>query len=85
MAAKAQFQTLAFFILGAALMFSACNVNVKKNEQGQEKNVDIKTPFGEIHVDKGADVKDTGLPVYAGARVKQEDGGLRDQSGRGGI
>jgi len=72
MPAPVQVQKVALIILTAVFMFSACNVNVKKNEQGEDKNVDIKTPFGEIHVDKGADVKDTGLPVYAGARVKQK-------------
>jgi hypothetical protein len=58
----------------AIFVLSACSVNVKKNDQGEDKNVDIKTPFGEIHVDKGADVRDTGLPVYAGARVKPKTG-----------
>ncbi len=62
-----------FVALIAVFGLSACNVNVKKNDAGQEKNVDIKTPFGELHFDKGADVKDTGLPVYAGARLKQGD------------
>lgn len=60
-------------VLLALFTLSACSVNVKKNEEGQDKNVDIKTPFGEIHVDKGADVRDTGLPVYAGARLKHQD------------
>ena len=76
---QAHFHKVALVILAALFVFSACNVNVKKNEQGQEKNVDIKTPFGEIHVDKGADVKDTGLPVYAGARVKREDDDDHDE------
>lgn len=53
------------------LVLAACSVNVKKNNEGEDKNVDIKTPFAEIHVDKGADVRDTGLPVYAGAVPKQ--------------
>jgi hypothetical protein len=66
--------------LAAVSVLSACNVNVKKNEEGQDKNVDIKTPFGEIHVDKGADVKDTGLPVYAGARLKQSTGDNDEKS-----
>jgi hypothetical protein len=66
-------------ILVALFALSACNINVKKNEQGQDKNVDIKTPFGEIHVDKGADVKDTGLPLYAGARVKQKNENDNDE------
>jgi hypothetical protein len=73
MSAQLQLQRFALLILGALFALSACNVNVKKDDQGQDKNVDIKTPFGEIHVNKGADVKDTGLPVYAGARIKQED------------
>jgi len=62
----------AIIALVALFLFSACSVNVKKNEEGQDKNVDIKTPFAEIHVDKGADVRDTGLAVYAGARLKQD-------------
>lgn len=57
-----------------ALLVSSCNVNVKKDSQGDDKNVDIKTPFAEIHVDQGADVRDTGLPVYAGARLKPKRG-----------
>jgi len=60
-------------VIGVAALFvlAACSVNVKKNNEGEDKNVDIKTPFAEIHVDKGADVRDTGLPVYAGAKAKQ--------------
>ena len=56
--------------VAAAFLLCACSVNVKKNGEGEDKNVDIKTPFAEIHVDKGADVRDTGLPVYTGARIK---------------
>jgi hypothetical protein len=55
------------------LVLPACSVNVKKGEGGEDKKVDIETPFGGIHVDKGADVRDTGLAVYPGARVKQKD------------
>ena len=57
-----------------AFAVSSCSVNVKKDNQGEDKNVDIKTPFAEIHVDQGADVRDTGLPVYAGARLKPKSG-----------
>lgn len=54
----------------AVLILSGCSVNVKKGNDGEDKKVDIKTPFGEIHVDKAADARDTGLAVYAGARPK---------------
>ncbi len=48
----------------------ACSINVKKADNGEEKKVDIETPVGGIHVSKGADARDTGLPVYPGAKPK---------------
>ena len=62
-----------FLAAAALLLLPACSVNVKKDESGGDKKVDIETPFGGIHVDKAADVRDTGLDVYPGARVKQKD------------
>ena len=61
-------------ITAALLLLVACSVNVKKDNNGQDKNVDINTPFGGIHVNNSADVRDTGLPVYPGARVKPKNG-----------
>jgi hypothetical protein len=55
------------FTLWLALL--ACSVNVKDRETGNGK-VDISTPVGGIHVDENADARDTGLPVYPGARQK---------------
>jgi len=60
--------TLAFTAL---LALPACNVNVKKDSEGKEKNVDIETPMGSLHVAKDADVRDVGLSVYPGARKKE--------------
>ena len=34
----------------ALLALPGCNVNVKKDSEGKEKNVDIETPMGELHV-----------------------------------
>ena len=59
--------TLAF---SSVLFLPGCNVNVRKNAEGQEKKVDIETPFGALHVGKDADASDVGLPVYPGARRK---------------
>jgi hypothetical protein len=58
---------------GALLVLSACSINVKKNEAGEDKNVDIQTPIGGIHVSQEADARDTGLEVYPGAQAKQKD------------
>lgn len=51
---------------------TACSVNVKKDGSGEDKNVDINTPLGGIHVNTNADPRDTGLSVYAGARAKKK-------------
>lgn len=47
----------------------ACSVSVKDHD-GDNSKVDIQTPVGGIHVDEEANVKDTGLSVYPGARKK---------------
>jgi hypothetical protein len=58
------------FVIASILVLSACSVNVKKERNGEDKQVDIKTLAGGIHVSNDADVMDTGLTVYPGARVK---------------
>ena len=60
-------------MLSAMIALSACSLNVKKGENGDDKKVDIQTPLGGIHVDKDADARDTGLPVYPGARQKPKN------------
>lgn len=70
-------------IAGAALLLSiaGCNMSVKNDEAGGKKKVDIETPFGDLRVRNDADAKDTGLPVYPGAQVKQErDGKDKEQA-----
>lgn len=57
--------------LGAVLALPGCSVDVKKDSEGKDKNVDIETPVGGLHVTQGADVRDIGLPVYPGARRKE--------------
>ena len=64
----------------AALILPACSVNVKKEQNGEDKQVDIDTPVGGIHVSKGANVADVGLAVYPGARLKQDDSNGNDKS-----
>ncbi len=56
----------------------ACSVNVKKGENGEEKQVDIKTFAGGIHVNNDVDAADTGLAVYPGAQLKPHS---NDQDG----
>jgi hypothetical protein len=67
-------------LLLSVLLLSGCSVNVKKEQNGEDKQVDISTPVGGIHVGKGANVADVGLAVYPGARLKQKDSDGDDKS-----
>jgi hypothetical protein len=71
---------LIFVLADAFFLLTACSVNVKKDNEGHDKNVDIQTPFGGIHVNENADVRDTGLPVYPGARQKHKDDSGEEKS-----
>ncbi len=66
--------------LAALMVLSACSVNVKKEANGQDKQVDINTPVGGVHVSKQADVSDVGLAVYPGSRLKEKDSDGSDKS-----
>ncbi len=57
------------------LVVSACSVNVKKGENGEDKKVDIDTPIGHLHVSTTPDASDIGLPVFPGARLKEKGDG----------
>lgn len=66
--------------LAAFLLLPACSVNVQKEGNGQDKQVDIRTPVGGVHVSKQADVSEIGLAVYPGARLKEKDSDGDDKS-----
>ena len=59
----------------AAFFVLACSVNVKKEANGEDKQVDINTLVGGIHVSKGVDPAEVGLAVYPGARLKEKNAG----------
>jgi hypothetical protein len=66
--------------LVAFLSLPACDVNVKNEANGQDKQVDISTPIGGIHVNQQADASDVGLALYPGAHLKQKDSDGSDKS-----
>jgi hypothetical protein len=62
------------FVIGmvAALLLTGCTIKSNEGQDGKDKKVDIKTPFGNLKVDEGVDARDTGLPLYAGAKPYQK-------------
>ena len=65
-------------LMGACLLaagVTGCRVHVDKGANGEEKTVQVDTPFGGVHVNTDqVSASDLGLPVYPGAEpVKGED------------
>jgi hypothetical protein len=75
---KTRFSSQLSLILISAflLLFSSCDVDVKKSANGKNKDVKIDTPVARLHVSEDADASETGLPVYPGSRLapKKENG-----------
>lgn len=61
--------------IAAALLLSACSVNVRKDQNGEDKQVDIRSPLGGIHVSKAVNPEDVGIAVYPGATLKEKGNG----------
>jgi hypothetical protein len=51
-----------------------CTVPLSSQDSSSEnKNLDIRSSVGDLHVGADADAKKVGLPLYPGARVKSDD------------
>jgi hypothetical protein len=54
--------------LGLAAGLAGCRVNVDKGSNGEDKTVQVDTPFGGVHVNTDqTSAEDMGLPIYPGA------------------
>ena len=49
---------------------AGCRIHVDKDANGEDKNVQVDTPFGGIHVNSDqTTAADLGLPAYPGAQI----------------
>jgi hypothetical protein len=60
-------------VLAGLVMLTGCSV--QKEKDGSNEKVKIQTPVGGLNVDTNADVKDTGLAVYPGAKPNPKPSG----------
>jgi hypothetical protein len=69
-------QTVAALAMGLALAagMAGCRIQTEKGPNGEDKKVQIDTPFGGIHVNTDqTTAADLGLPVYPGATLAKND------------
>lgn len=64
----------------ALFWLAACSIHEQRSGDNKDKKVEIKTPFGDLKVNNQVDAKDTGLPVYPGARQAQNDNDQHDSN-----
>ena len=73
---RKRIQMVAGLVAGVALTaaIAGCRIRTEKDANGEEKNVQIDTPFGGLHVNTDqTTAADLGLPVYPGAEQVMAD------------
>src|ERR1700757_5194307 len=61
------------FAFALALSVSLALPSVAQDSDSQNKNFDVRSSVGDLHVGSDADARKAGLPLYPGARVKKDD------------
>lgn len=55
-------------------MAGCCTLSLRaQDSSSHDKNLDVRSPVGDLHVGADADAKKVGLPLYPGARLKSDD------------
>ncbi|MGC2450951.1 MAG: hypothetical protein WA477_25120 [Candidatus Sulfotelmatobacter sp.] len=63
-------RTLALLLaIGGCSVLALC----AQDSGSHDKNLDVRSPVGDLHVGADADARKVGLPLYPGARVKSDD------------
>jgi hypothetical protein len=56
-----------------AVLLSAPAMNAQAQQNDSDKHLDIRSSAGDLHLGNDADLRDVGLPLYPGARLKHDD------------
>lgn len=72
--ASDKFRTPFLVTLALASLFFAAACSVQEKKEGDNKKVQIETPFGDLKVNTGVDAKDTGMKLYPGATPRTPSG-----------
>jgi hypothetical protein len=60
-------------ILLAGALLVACDAKVTEDPKSDHKDVDLRSPLGNLSVRTSMDAPDTGLAVYPGAKLLKDD------------
>ena len=57
---------------GIAMAIPGCVAQTEKSDSSKDDHFDVSSSVGDLHLGKDADARKAGLPLYPGARPKQE-------------
>ena len=60
-------------VLTVFLSMGSILAGVAQDADSQNKNLDVRSPIGDLHVGADVDAKKIGVPLYPGARLKTHD------------
>src|SRR6201997_4921431 len=61
------------FALALVIALGAAAPVLSQDSESKDKNLDVRSPIGDLHVGKDADAQKAGLPLYPGARPQRKD------------
>ncbi|HWZ81211.1 MAG TPA: hypothetical protein VNW47_01225 [Terriglobales bacterium] len=56
-----------------AVLLSAPVMDAQAQQTDSDKHLDIRSSAGDLHLGNDADIRDVGLPLYPGARLKHDE------------
>jgi hypothetical protein len=67
------FRPIFAIVFGILIATPGIAAQAQKPDGGQDKNFDVRSSVGDLHVGSDADARKIGLPLYPGARLKSDD------------
>jgi hypothetical protein len=68
------FRSIFAVVFGIAIAIpSSARAQSQKQNSGQDKNFDVRSSVGDLHVGSDADARKAGLPLYPGARLHHDE------------
>jgi hypothetical protein len=67
------FGSILAMAVGVALAIPSFAAQPQQSDSSQDKHLDIESSMGDLHMGNDGDARKTGLPLYPGAQLKQDE------------
>jgi len=62
-----------FFVITTVLIVGTFSTVAAQDSDSRNKDLDVRSPVGDLHLGNDADASKVGIPLYPGARLKSHD------------